>query len=204
MKKLLIVLGLAISIVFAGNIVGGVELGKKVPKSFKKIGAIDSFFGDVSGEQGFEYKNKKSRFFNSIAVEADVNGTARTIIMLKKYNLSAGINLSKSIKKVEKDFQRILNKLENKYGNFDKRELSLMKGKAASSLYILMSDIQEVAILKNTNSDNIGRILLIFTSKGKQEGSIPKKKEVSIGVAYLDKYTAKKMEEHKVGELDEL
>ena len=207
MKKVLIIIGLVFSVISAGDIIGGVELSKPMPKDkkFKGMNLNTKTCALLSCNKITAYRNDKIKFFDDMEIEVDGNNTARGITYVKTYKVSIYTSKTKS-KEIEKDFKRILKKLESKYGEFDKSEAQgILKGIALPTAYY-MRDIKEVCTLKNPKSENIGQIILMLMAndgKGKKfiTGS---PREVTLMVVYIDKKLIDAMEKKKESELDDL
>jgi hypothetical protein len=206
MKKILIGLSF-VTALFSGDVVGGIELGKEVSKdkSIKKMPYSSSITCDVMdcGKKIYGYKKDKVKFFDGMKIEVDGKNIARSIAYPKIYKVNTN-NVKTQSKKIQKDFKRILDRLEKKYGTFDKTDAKGILSSIISPIVYFSQQVDEVAINKNPKSENIGRIILLLKTKGKKQVILGNTIDVMLLVGYTDKYLDAALDKKKESELDDL
>jgi len=167
----------------------------------KFLGLDDAI--EIKGETVLphEYRVEDAKFFDRAEVGTNEKNIIRSLAFVKEYDVTAA-NLHVVKGKIKSDFERVLTTLENRWGEFDKKNARYVLGFGGESGLMYMGDVQEVATKDELDSPNVGRIMLALTASAERDFFLGETQEVTLSLLYLDKKMALNIEKNRAEELD--
>lgn len=147
-----------------------------------------------------EYRVDDVQFFDRGEVGTNNEGLIRSLTFIKNYDVSTtNINVTK--REIKSDFERVLNGLEERWGEFDKSNARYILGLSGETGLIYMNDVREVAENTTPKSEEVGRVMLMLTSTAEADFIMGEPQKVSLALIYLDKKLDKELREKRESEL---
>ena len=140
-----------------------------------------------------EYEVSDVKFFDTAQVGTNEDKTIKSLIFTKEYSFTVH-SLRTDRRTILEDFKKILNSIENRYGEFDKTNANNILGSPGESNMFYMGKVSENVANLNPKSASVGLVLLLLSGKENSGFMTGSTKTMTLTLAYLDKELSKKIE----------